>query len=93
MSTKTLVKQAFAATLVALLLGACADDPEPGAQALPSNDSLRGRVDVVLTQPFCDVCSGSDKAFLLARSPAPLGYNTTGQPPTFFATPTLFLST
>ncbi len=64
----TYAKPVLTAALVAITLGACEPAP-PTAQELSSTESFRGRVDVILTEPFCDVCSSSDKSFLLGRSP------------------------
>ncbi len=64
----TYSKPLLAAALLAITLGAC-DSAPPEAQQLDSTESFRGHVDVILTEPFCDVCTSSEKAFLLGRSP------------------------
>lgn len=58
---------ALAAALTITGFGACAD--EPVSQEQPTTERRFGDVEVVLTEPHCDVCETDDKSFLVARSP------------------------
>lgn len=48
------------------LLGSCADTP---ASSTADSTEARGEVEVLLTEPYCDVCTAEDKNLLAARSP------------------------
>ncbi len=58
---------ALAGALTLASFAAC--DGDPVSQDLAATESPVGAVQVVLTEPFCDVCESSDKYFLLGRSP------------------------
>jgi phosphatidylserine/phosphatidylglycerophosphate/cardiolipin synthase-like enzyme len=63
------------ATLTAISAAACTaedeawDDDPWGADGKADGWSSSRAIDVVLTEPYCDVCTAEDKTFLSARSP------------------------
>ena len=57
----------LAPLMSALTFAACGDDGA-GEQQFESTEQF-GSVQVILNEPFCDVCDSTDKSFLLARSP------------------------